>query len=79
MPLVLLFGPFCCRLRQKDCSVLAALGSLKQFEVVVGQNGRLWVKASHASDTILVANALLASEHMSEKQIKAMIQRITAQ
>ena len=45
-------------LAQPPCPLLAALGAKVAFELVVGQNGRAWVKAASAKETVLVASAL---------------------
>ena len=68
-----------CRLLQKNSTVMQELGSRQKFELAVGMNGRLWVKAPSPSDTIIVANALLASEYMSDKQIKRMVNKLYSQ
>eukprot|EP00045_Choanoeca_perplexa_P001186 m.18335 g.18335 ORF g.18335 m.18335 type:complete len:233 (-) comp10787_c0_seq2:63-761(-) len=68
----------CRRLLRKGCTVLQELGSRQKFEIAVGMNGRLWVKAPQPSDTIIVANSILASEYMSDKQIKRMVERLYA-
>ena len=56
--------------------MLEELGSRQKFEIAVGMNGRLWIKSPQPSDTIIVANAILASEYMSDKQIKRMVERL---
>lgn len=40
------------------CPMLAALGAAVQFELAVGQNGRVWVSAATATLTVAVASAL---------------------
>ena len=43
------------------------------FETAVGMNGRVWVKASTAYETILLANAIRSAELMTPKQVKRLV------
>lgn len=43
------------------------------FEMVVGLNGRVWVKAKTVQQTLIVANLLEACEHMTSKQREALV------
>lgn len=45
----------------------AAEGGLS-FEVVVGQNGRVWIDSPSTMDTVAVANAVQQSDGMSDSQ-----------
>ena len=58
--------------------VLAALGSSLQYEVAVGQNGRVWVHAPNTVTTIMVANAIQNSEFLSPAQAEIMVKRLLA-
>ena len=53
--------------------MLAALGRLVAFELAVGLNGRVWIKAGTVRHTILLANALAASEHMLPEHVDALL------
>jgi exosome complex component RRP40 len=64
------------RLLQPDSAVLAKLGALLSFEIAVGLNGRVWVKAGTVQHSILVANSILASEHMSAAQVEDMLAHV---
>lgn len=55
------------------CAVLACLGELLPYEVAVGMNGRVWVKAGTAREMVFVANAIQNSESMRVPEIKAMV------
>lgn len=55
------------------CAVLACLGELLPYEVAVGMNGRVWVKAGTPREMVLVANAILNSETLTVPEIKAMV------
>ncbi|XP_076654450.1 exosome complex component Rrp40 [Halictus rubicundus] len=46
------------------------LARSQAFEVAAGMNGRVWVKARTIRETIAVANAILAAEYATPKNIK---------
>lgn len=52
-----------------------AAGGLS-FELVVGQNGRVWVNAPDTAATVAVANAIQQSEGLSEKQAATFAQEL---
>ena len=58
---------------QPDCAVLECLGRRIPFEVAVGYNGLLWVRAKTEAHMIIVANALTNSEHLEGEQTEAMV------
>uniref|UniRef100_A0A7S0QLZ0 Ribosomal RNA-processing protein 40 n=1 Tax=Pyramimonas obovata TaxID=1411642 RepID=A0A7S0QLZ0_9CHLO len=58
------------------CPVLVALGSALSYEIAVGINGRVWVKAEDAPTTILVSNSILNSEFISAKQSELMVKTL---
>lgn len=58
--------------------ILAALGSKLEYEIAVGINGRLWIRASEPKYTILVANAIIASEFLTSEQCHIVVQRLLA-
>lgn len=60
-------------LMEPDCPVLRCLGELIPYEVAVGLNGRVWIKAQNASNTILVSNAIANSEWLNPEQVHAMV------
>jgi len=53
-----------------------ALGSKVAFELAVGVNGRVWVKAGSVSETILAANAIRNSELIPATLHGAMVARL---
>ncbi|KAI8509113.1 Exosome component 3 [Branchiostoma belcheri] len=59
-----------------NCDILKFLGKNVPFETAVGVNGRIWVKAKTVKDTIVVANAIASSEHMTNAQIRTMIRQL---
>jgi exosome complex RNA-binding protein Rrp4 len=50
------------RLLRPNAAALTALGQHIPFEVAVGMNGRVWIKADTISHTILGANMITQSE-----------------
>lgn len=66
----------CRRLLRPNCALLQQLGSRVKFELAVGLNGRVWVDAGNVDDTILVANAIKASQNMSPRQVEAMVRTL---
>lgn len=47
-------------------------------EVVVGMNGRIWIKARTVRDVIAVGNAIMAAEYLSDEEIGQMCQNVGA-
>lgn len=60
------------RLLQPDATVLDCLGRRMAFELAVGFNGLIWIRAETAAQQVVVANALKNSEHLEDSQIPAM-------
>ena len=58
--------------------VLAAIGADVQYEIAIGLNARLWIRAANKRTTILVANAILNSEFLTTAQIEIMVKRLMA-
>ncbi|PSR96697.1 Exosome complex component rrp40 like [Actinidia chinensis var. chinensis] len=63
-------------LRSPTCPVLEALGKKLSFEIAIGLNGRVWVNADSPSSVILVSNAIMNSESLSEVQQKIMVDKL---
>ncbi|KAI3424177.1 hypothetical protein D9Q98_009536 [Chlorella vulgaris] len=60
-------------LSRPPAAVLSALGRSLQFELAVGQNGRVWLDAPSPATVILVANAIQSSEFLSAAQQEALV------
>lgn len=58
--------------------VLAALGAHVQYEIAIGMNGRLWIRAPNVTTTVLVINAVLKSEFLSEEQCQILVRKLVA-
>jgi exosome complex component RRP40 len=56
--------------------LLKKLGQTLKFEIAVGMNGRIWVRTTHPKDTICIANAIWAAEHMTNSEITAMVSKL---
>ncbi|KAM8848413.1 exosome complex component RRP40 [Synchiropus picturatus] len=53
-----------------------ALQQLYPFELVIGMNGRLWVKSSSVQRTLIIAALLESCENMSLSQRQQLFQRV---
>ena len=56
--------------------VLQALGKHFPFEVAIGVNGRVYINSMTPVQTVLIANAILNSEHMKSKGVQDMVQKL---
>ena len=63
-------------LRWPPAPVLAALGETIPYELAVGVNGWVWVKAEAPADTILVTNALKNSEDLPDDQAELLVRTL---
>lgn len=54
---------------------LAELSKLP-FEICVGVNGYLWIHSEHPAYTILVSNAIVNSQVLTEEQTRGMVQSL---
>ncbi|XP_077206944.1 exosome complex component RRP40 [Paroedura picta] len=65
------------KLLTPSCEIIQDLGQLYPFELVLGMNGRIWVKAKTIQQTLIVANILEACEHMTADQRKQAVARLS--
>lgn len=65
-------------LGQPPPPALAALGAALQFELAVGLNGAVWVDSPSPAVSVLVANALPATEGLPPAAALAHVQRLLA-
>ncbi len=56
--------------------VLDALGKSLQYEIAIGQNGRVWIDAATAATAVVTANAILRSEFLSADQSRLLVQKL---
>ncbi|RKP09078.1 hypothetical protein THASP1DRAFT_34496 [Thamnocephalis sphaerospora] len=69
----------CRRLLRPGAAILRALGQHVPFELAVGMNGRVWLRADSVPHTILTANAITRSEgiyHACRRLVKQLLQQI---
>ncbi|XP_053165438.1 exosome complex component RRP40 [Hemicordylus capensis] len=64
------------KLLAPGCEIIQDLGQLYPFELVLGMNGRIWVKAKTIQQTLIVANVLEACEHMTAEQRKQAVAKL---
>eukprot|EP00123_Amoebidium_parasiticum_P009822 comp19728_c0_seq1/m.23514 comp19728_c0_seq1/g.23514 ORF comp19728_c0_seq1/g.23514 comp19728_c0_seq1/m.23514 type:complete len:241 (-) comp19728_c0_seq1:720-1442(-) len=64
------------QLLASKCAVLTALGKEIPFEVAVGVNGRVWIRAKALEHTVVVANAIRNSEFMTDTQTQVMVRKL---
>jgi exosome complex component RRP40 len=64
------------KLLAPESGLLAALGAATPFEVAVGMNGRVWVRARSVRETVCLAQAVESSEHMTAPEVRAMAERL---
>ncbi|XP_067900772.1 exosome complex component RRP40-like [Heterodontus francisci] len=65
------------KLLSPSCEVLKNLGELYPFEIVIGVNGRIWVKARTIKHTLLVANVLESYGNMTTEQRKHVFKKLS--
>jgi len=63
-------------LLSKRCPLLPTLGKKLQYEIAVGQNGRIWLNGNTMKNTVAICQAVAACEKLSLEQIREMCQRI---
>jgi len=64
------------KLLNPDSVLLKKLGEMLKFEIAIGMNGRIWARANEPKETICIANAIWAAEHMTDNEIKSMVDRL---
>ncbi|KAK1789298.1 hypothetical protein P4O66_015237 [Electrophorus voltai] len=64
------------RLLSPQSEIIKDLEKLFPFEMVVGLNGRVWVKANGIQKTLIVANLLESCENMTPQQRQALFKRV---
>ncbi|CAL8358016.1 unnamed protein product [Merluccius merluccius] len=64
------------RLLAPQNEIVKDLEKLYPCELVLGLNGRLWVKAATVQKTLIVANLLESSENMTAQQRRTLFKRV---
>ncbi|XP_022313052.2 exosome complex component RRP40-like [Crassostrea virginica] len=65
------------KLLSPECVLFKTLGKSLKYEVAVGMNGRIWIQCRTVIETIAVANAISASQHMTNEDIQNMCKQMT--
>lgn len=64
-------------LSRPPCPVLASLEKyLKQFEVAIGLNGRIWINSPSTARTVIACNAIQRAEFMSSAQTELLMSKL---
>ncbi|XP_067626277.1 exosome complex component RRP40 [Eurosta solidaginis] len=61
---------------REDCPLLRSLTKEMPFEIAVGLNGRIWLKAKSLRETIALGNAILAAESASYEEMPKICENI---
>ncbi|XP_032674226.1 exosome complex component RRP40 [Odontomachus brunneus] len=64
------------KLLNPECPLFKLLGSNQAYEMAVGMNGKIWIKARSVQETIAVANAILAAEYMMPTEMNKLCVKI---
>ncbi|XP_066524351.1 exosome complex component RRP40-like [Hoplias malabaricus] len=64
------------RLLAPQSEIVKDLEKIFPFEMVVGMNGRVWVKAKTIQQTLIVANLLESCENMTAQQRQTLFRRV---
>ncbi|XP_009330973.1 PREDICTED: exosome complex component RRP40 [Pygoscelis adeliae] len=65
------------KLLAPKCEIIQELSQLYPFELVLGMNGRIWVKAKTVQQTLIIVNILEACEYMTAEQRKQALARLS--
>eukprot|EP00903_Cladosiphon_okamuranus_P020234 g18571.t1 len=63
-------------LTKPNCRVLKSLAKHMPFELAAGLNGAFWVDSGSEAHTIVICNAILNSEVMTDEQTDAMVDQL---
>ena len=66
-------------LNPKSVVLLELAKQSVKFEIATGVNGFVWIHSSHPEYTIMIQNAILNSQVMTEPQIRAMVKTLVQQ
>ena len=64
------------KLLAPDSGLLTMLGASTPFEVAVGMNGRVWLRARSVRETMLLAQAVTSAEYMTAEEIAMMCDKL---
>jgi exosome complex component RRP40 len=55
-----------------QCRLLKILGSEIPYDIAVGMNGKIWLKAKSVKETVGIGNAILAAELLTDEEIVSL-------
>lgn len=64
------------KLLNPECSLFRLLGRNQAYELAVGMNGKIWIKARTIQETIALANAILAAEYTIPSEMQKLCAKI---
>lgn len=64
------------KLLHPNCQLLKLLAKEQAYEIAIGMNGRVWVKARSIQETIAASNAILAAEYSTPEDMPALCSTI---
>lgn len=64
------------KLLNPECPLFKLLGKNQAYELAVGLNGKIWIKARSVQETIAVANAILAAEYTIPTEMNKLCAKI---
>lgn len=59
------------------CPLLKVLGKELSYEVVIGMNGKVWVKTNSTRETIAICNAILSIEHLEPHEVNVLTEELS--
>lgn len=59
-----------------DSDLLKLLGRSIQYEIAIGMNGRIWLQAKTAQETIALTNAICVSELMNKDEVLTLCMNV---
>lgn len=64
------------KLLQPKCQLLTLLAKEQAYEIAIGMNGKVWVKARSVKETIAASNAILGAEYTALEDMPALCSNI---
>ncbi|XP_050419709.1 exosome complex component RRP40 [Adelges cooleyi] len=64
------------QLKNPNSKLLSELGHFIPYEIVIGINGKVWIKTSSVQRTIAIGSAIINAEHLKEDDIPQLIKTL---
>lgn len=68
---------FVLRLHQRSCPFKEEMSHYIHGEVIVGLNGRIWVKGRSVEETLIIVDIIKRIEYLSDEQISFVVRQLT--